>query len=145
MACIRGAVLELGIGNQELVLLSVGTLLVELILGYIAYHMIVDVGVRAEKKARQRKGGMSTGTIRGVIIGASKLRSGHDEQPPGERKNNFSSRYAILTLKAPGVHNKTHRLQSVRTDLVEDDPNPVRRCYRQCHGSTTAWHGNAFY
>eukprot|EP01050_Picozoa_sp_SAG11_P035757 SAG11_NODE_13268_length_662_cov_1.095915_1_plen_140_part_10 len=123
--CFKAVLQKKGIGNQELVYLALSTLCVEIFLGFVAYHMIVDVDVKAEKKAASRKGGAQIGTIRGVIVGGSALRSGNDAIPKAKRKNKFSSRYAVLTLKAPAVHNKEHRVQSVRTELIEDDSDPA--------------------
>eukprot|EP01051_Picozoa_sp_SAG22_P003800 SAG22_NODE_190_length_15715_cov_21.164980_2_plen_417_part_00 len=108
MVCMTGVLESLGVGHTELSIFSACTLIAELALAYLGYHMIEDVEVKSEKKDAKKKGGQQIASIRGEIIGADGPLSGHTK-PPSKRKNNFSSRYAELSLNAPGLHNKEHR------------------------------------
>ena len=122
--CLQGVLKDQGVGRDELVIVSLVTLLVEFLLAWLGYRLIEDIELKAEKKAGKKKGGRQIGTIRGSIISGEKLLSGHTKKP-SKRKNNFSSRYAVLSMNNPTLHDKSHRLQKAQTDAVEDDPNPT--------------------
>ena len=49
--------------------------MIETLLAFLAYNMIVDLDVREAQKAQKRKGGAPTGYIRGTIVGGSDLRT----------------------------------------------------------------------
>jgi hypothetical protein len=125
LVCVADAMTKAQLTPYQVKVIMLMTLFVELALAALAYQMMVDLDSKAEKKAENAKGGPQIGTLRGTIIGAQDLQSGQHWVSKNKRKNNFSSRYAVLEVKNPNLANKFHRDQKVKTEEVEDDPSPI--------------------
>eukprot|EP01052_Picozoa_sp_SAG31_P006185 SAG31_NODE_282_length_18516_cov_9.338600_3_plen_1049_part_00 len=122
--CLQSSIAKHNLGADTVAAICVCTLIIELSLAYIGYNIMVGVNAEAEKTAQKRPGGKQVATIRGTIISADKLLSGHTKRQ-SKRKNNFSSRYAMLTIRSPKVHNKEHRIMSTQTMSIDDEVDPV--------------------
>jgi hypothetical protein len=72
---------DLNMGKRELGIAMIVTLVIELLLSWIAWGMMVDLDLREAKKAAKRKGGGPTGTLRGTIVCATDLLSEFDTLP----------------------------------------------------------------
>ena len=88
----------------------------ELFLSFLAYTMMEDLDFKEQQKALKKKGGPQTGTLRGMIVDATGLKSGQADT----KKNAFSNRYCVIKMSNPEVAEKEHRSFQVKTQTVED-------------------------
>ncbi len=117
--------------------IGVGVIVIETLLAFLAYNMIVDLDVREAQKAQKRKGGAPTGYIRGTIVGGSDLRTEEMnafeaiDRRKRKRKRKSTPQMSCLTvqlaLSTPDLHKsrKHHSVQTVETHGVEDDCSPM--------------------
>eukprot|EP01043_Picozoa_sp_COSAG02_P048001 COSAG02_NODE_4665_length_5128_cov_2.959936_3_plen_679_part_00 len=125
IVCLADAMKTASVTPSDVRMAMLATVLVEFFLAFLAYHMMVDLDLKAANKENKQKGGPRVGTLRGTIIGGRDLRSGHDQIPKSKRANNHSSRYAVLEANNEILVNKEHRKQECKTQEIEDDKEPV--------------------
>eukprot|EP01043_Picozoa_sp_COSAG02_P058097 COSAG02_NODE_7172_length_3138_cov_3.396841_1_plen_462_part_10 len=125
IVCLADAMRKASVTPSDVRMVMLGTLLVELFLAFLAYHIMVDLDEKAAKKSEKQKGGARVGTLRGTIVGGQDLRSGIHHIPKSKRENNHSSRYAVLEANNKILAIKEHREQSRETEQIEDDTQPI--------------------
>lgn len=160
MTCLRRKAEEkFELGPYDIAIGMVCTLTVELCLAFVAYNMMKDIDVTDAKKDAKIKGGPATGHMRGMIVGGLDLRSSSynaimqknkfslkskkskkkSTQPP----RSISQRFAVLTVRTPGLHpkkRKRHIVQTVKTKSIEDDSSPDWSCTFGGHDhDSTIW------
>ena len=122
--CIKTVLTDaFNLTGSELTLFAVITLALELVVAHMAYNLMANMHVREYKKRLKQKGGPQIAVIHGAINDGTELGSGH-KAAKGTRKDNYSSRYAVLCVNNPEVEIQKHRVQKVITGIVEDDADP---------------------
>jgi hypothetical protein len=146
LSCIREVILEKATGlmggtvRMSAVFIGLGVIVIESLLSFLAYGMIVDLDLKEAQKAAKLEGGAPTGYIRGNIVGGLDLRTKEmnvlecedqkKKTTTWRRKKPakyFSCLFVDMVLKTPGLHKsrKHHLLQRVTTEGVEDDCFPM--------------------
>lgn len=143
LSCIKDALMVKAsslVGVQVNVMFAgLSVVLVEAVLAFLAYNMIVDLDVKEARKAQKLQGGAPTGYIRGKIVGGSELRTREMNalEIKGQRKRRFRRKRnpaqqmsflaAQLTVRTAGLHKsrKHHLVQTVQTHGAEDDCSPI--------------------
>eukprot|EP01043_Picozoa_sp_COSAG02_P018298 COSAG02_NODE_852_length_16531_cov_9.899586_1_plen_1228_part_00 len=125
--CLREyARTTLNIQKRDLMAGMLLTLVIETLMSWLAWGMMVDLDMKDARQAAKRKGGGPTGTLRGTIVCGTRLLSRYDTLPEQANEKQLKALGAAMRLqyhhrKKQSDGSALHKTSDIRPDTLRMD------------------------